>query len=172
MPEVGKYGGKEVGKVEGKGGKGEEKGKEEGGKEGGKEENEDKHASLPGVKGNLPAFWRSMYKYDEVSGTDYVSGWVNFLFPYLKCGPSNWFASLNDSATAEKIVFDMEYEEWVDFSLKINEHGKIDFCQDYRIHTIPSDFPLGVSKTNFTWLKRDTKLSCDMCGGFAGTIDS
>src|SRR5262249_23745627 len=30
-----------------------------------------------------PAFWRSLYKLDDMSGGPYITGWVSTLFPYV-----------------------------------------------------------------------------------------
>lgn len=46
-------------------------------------------------------FWRSMYKYMDMSGGDLVTGWINALFPYIEAsdGPRQNGASVWDPRT-------------------------------------------------------------------------
>jgi hypothetical protein len=89
------------------------------------------------------AFWRSIYKLDDLSGGPYVTGWINVLFPHLDGRSKDGGIVQNDAAFT--------------WSNDAGDEGP----------TIGS-FPCGLSRVPLSWQYLGTVLPMTLQAGFVG----
>ena len=101
-------------------------------------------------------FWRSLYKFDHISGGALVNGWITAFFPYEK-DLSSGLASRpsivlfgEDQAVVNRMLYPDMDSEWVDPGLA------------------PHVFPSGLSKVPFRWDYLDSSFAMEFIGGFVG----
>ena len=87
------------------------------------------------------SFWKSICKFEEMSGGPYISGWINAFFPYLKdldtglpTQRNEWFAS--DKSTFQRLL---DPRSWRTSS-------------EHPIGPTMEQFPIGLSKAPFRWV--------------------
>jgi len=89
-------------------------------------------------------FWNSLYKFREISGGPYVTGWINALFLFVRNSSSK--------------------------KLELNKYAFGDF--EHADNEL-KQFPKGISKTPFVWSYFGQKLNMEFMGGIVGaTWDS
>jgi hypothetical protein len=109
------------------------------------------------VQGHVdPTFWRSIYKFNSISGGAVINGWITAFFPYRKdrqtgraSVPSKALLG-NDQEKLEKMFYPGERSGW-------ETPG---FSAD--------SFPSGLSKAPFRWEYLDRSFDMEFLGGFVG----
>ena len=101
-------------------------------------------------------FWRSLYKFNSVSGGAVINGWITAFFPYAK-DLGTGVASVpdrvlfgDDKELLESMLYPGEESPW-------EAEG---FSAD--------SFPSGLSKAPFRWDYLDRSLDMEFLGGFVG----
>ncbi len=100
------------------------------------------------------AFWKSIYKYESMSGGDIISGWIVAFFPYLKDKQNNQMVKnrwLAEGGNALKLLM----------AAKLN---KAKFPFGPRI----KGFPNCMSRVPFIWNYRSQCFDMELLGGFVG----
>lgn len=123
------------------------------------------------------SFWRSLYKFEEGSGSPWVTGWVLAFFPYLmdhRTGvasvPVPWYFEAG-SRPLDWALYPGEDE--IDVEDDDDDADDADDDDDdvlSRINfppTVPS-FPGGLSQAPFRWDYRDQVFAMEFLGGFVG----
>lgn len=119
-------------------------------------------ASLGDV--DLP-FWRSLYKYNEVSGGARITGWITFLFPYGKDFRTGQ-ASQPRTDCFEPEIVDLAPE---DEDCAVHVLTPDDFERDwFRGGMSFGSLPGGLSRAPFQWHYRDAMFPMEFLGGFVG----
>jgi len=99
------------------------------------------------------AFWKNIYKYNEQSGGNTVTGWIVDMFPYLV-------------SNGENIKF--RKNEYISYTLK---DSIINLEQNLRHHewvrgVTGGDFPLGYSQVDLNWIYYNDTLKMNLIAGF------
>lgn len=101
-------------------------------------------------------FWRSIYKYDEFSGGNAVTGWITAFFPYLKDPQSNLPKRQNSwlrqggKELPELFLPDNPERQFAARGRSIDE------------------FPGGLARAPFVWNYLGTEFAMEFLGGFVG----
>ena len=107
------------------------------------------------------AFWRCFYKWNENSGGDVVSGWINVLFPYI----------VEFDLRCDTPVTDVR--AWIE-RLKIfqgtpvaNPHA-LQRADAAAVGPREPEFPSGLCEVPLGWQYRGETIELDVAGGFVG----
>ena len=122
-------------------------------------------------------FWSNMFQYNEQSGSNSVSGSVQFLFPWLKNKQKAWWYETGlkplmvDSPDGKTVSLWHKFgsEDVGEKKTKRADDDNDDDSGEYYEKVQDCDFhefPTGVSETLFNWLENGTSHPMKMCGGF------
>ncbi len=98
-----------------------------------------------------PAFWKSYYQFDAISGASYVSGWINVFFT----------AEDDDLLDA---VLDPDFS-WADARPRINRRGARNLPLALTTRSFETD---GVVDVDFIWRYHDQTIPMRLRAGFMG----
>ncbi len=102
------------------------------------------------------AFWRSIYKFNSMSGGAVINGWITAFFPYAKDNRTG-------RANAPHRVLFGDHKEMLERMLYPSEEPHW-YTPGF---TVPS-FPSGLSKAPFRWDYLDRSFNMEFLGGFVG----
>ena len=131
-------------------------------------------------------FWKSLYKYDSMSGGSYISGWIVALFPYLykdesqSYFPGSIVAAFPDlGRRPESMQPNVYFLSWENESRDAStgclallfphlgrRQERMQKCDPGRVTT--SSFPTGTVCTPFTWHHLDNEFEMCFYAGFLG----
>ncbi len=103
-----------------------------------------------------PTFWRSLYKFNSVSGGAKINGWITAFFPYAndhatkRPSVPHRVHFGNDKELLNSMLYPGDQSDW-----------------DTPGFGIPS-FPSGLSKAPFRWNSMDRSFGMEFLGGFVG----
>ena len=111
------------------------------------------------------AFWKSMYKYDSMSGGPFVTGWVLKFFPYLE-----------DLFLVEEMgrpqTADLVKKVLVDDETIRGFYRNPALLKEVGSHELSlSDFPDGLNHTDFKWQYYGEEFSMALISGFVGVYE-
>lgn len=117
------------------------------------------------------SFWRSLYKFEDESGSPVVTGWVLAFFPYLmdhRTGaasvPVPWYFE-SDRRPLDRALYPGGDE--IDVEVGDGNDVDDDLSAVYFAPTV-SSFPGGLSQVPFRWDYRDRAFAMEFLGGFVG----
>lgn len=121
-------------------------------------------------------FWQSIYKFEEMSGGDHITGWISAFFPYLKPSDEEPPNQRNDSLPAVQKMLANLFSLDADAEFDFNLEDDIDFdnAERYAAGFHNSGLPLGLSIAPFRWscLDRSTlnliDYEMEFVSGFIG----
>ncbi|WP_083602362.1 DUF4419 domain-containing protein [Hydrococcus rivularis] len=90
-------------------------------------------------------FWRSFYKFDDISEGVSITGWINVFFPYLRDIQGNY----------------TEINPYVDAAIK-------NWDSPYLAASTMDCFPVGLSQVPFVWKYYQEIFNMNFIGGFVG----
>jgi hypothetical protein len=103
-----------------------------------------------------PAFWRSLYKFQSISGGAVINGWITAFFPYkkdLRTGRASVPLGVlfrNEKDMLERMLYPGEEPHWETPGFTVGS------------------FPSGLSKAPFRWDYLDRSFDMEFLGGFVG----
>jgi len=95
------------------------------------------------------AFWKNLYKQDEMSGGPYVNGWINDFFPYTKT-----VANGQGYGKSKNISYKTKNRVLSQYADKRNRNG----LKHY-------EYPASYSTVPFWWQYYDIKYDMELVGG-------
>jgi Domain of unknown function (DUF4419) len=104
-----------------------------------------------------PAFWRSLYKFNQQSGGPVITGWITAFFPYLKD-----YRTRRATMPSEILT-----EDWRNDLAEMLYPGEKPLAGWASGPTI-EQFPGGLSKAPFRWNYIDRTFNMEFLGGFVG----
>lgn len=111
------------------------------------------------------AFWRGMYKREQMSGGPYVDGWINAFFPYLLGDGVGGPRTRNrifghDGINAPTF--------WRDDERKEGRQGAVGLAARVFDTATTARLPTGLAKCPFTWKYLLQAIPMEFVGGFVG----
>ncbi|PHN01548.1 DUF4419 domain-containing protein [Flavilitoribacter nigricans] len=110
-------------------------------------------------------FWTSIYKYMEMSGGPYISGWIINFFPYLKEKGKLRDKPKNDTSPGD--AFQSWSPSGIVFSDVEKRNPYLGMEEVPRVLKM-DNFHTGVSRVPFKWMKTGTLVDMHFTGGFIG----
>jgi hypothetical protein len=107
----------------------------------------DKFVAAANGKINLD-FWRSFYKFDDISGGTLITGWINVFFPYIRDSIGNY--------TQPNPYIVAAIKDWKNSYFAFDDNLTND-C-----------FPIGLSQVSFVWKYYEKIFNMNFIGGFIG----
>jgi hypothetical protein len=107
------------------------------------------------------SFWRCFYKWNEASGGDVVSGWINVLFPYtVAFDPLDLIARADPHALVEQL-------KRLRGRHVANRHASQTVCTA-GVGPRDAQFPSGLCQVPLWWHYHGQDIEIDVVGGFLG----
>jgi hypothetical protein len=103
-----------------------------------------------------PTFWRSIYKFNSMSGGAVINGWITAFFPYAKDDRTK------RATVPHRVLFGDDKDRLVSMLYPDGESH-----WETPGFTVPS-FPSGLSKAPFRWNYLDRAFDMEFLGGFVG----
>ena len=107
------------------------------------------------------AFWRCFYKWNENSGGDVVSGWINVLFPYIVA-----FDPRGDGPVTDVRAW-LERLQRLQGNPVANPHA-LQGAGTAGVGPRDPEFPSGLCEVPLCWQYRGETIGLDVVGGFVG----
>ena len=115
-------------------------------------------------------FWKSFCRYNEYSGGEAITGWINAFFPYVPdkkaqgLKPNPWIEQ--EPELLDEFLYPRDVPEIAD--LQEREKHRLRKYELDHLAPCSDDYPAGLSQVPFLWKILDKKYKMEFLGGFVG----